>query len=527
MGLAIAAMGTAALVVFKKMVKQYVEVGDMIHKMALRTGFSAEKLSELAYAADISGADISMLEKGIKKMATSIGEANLGLKTYTDAFALIGIEVKELQGLNPEEQFMKMAEGIAAIEDPTQRAYAAQKLLGRAGTMLLPLFAEGAEGMKRLGEEGHTLGIIFDKEAAAKAAKLADAQRALKGSVQGLSIAVLNDLIPVITGVTKKFTTWFVENREYAGTWAKSLLGAFQFIAKGIEGLLLAWHGLKTGVFSVAQDITKGITRIAEALLWIAKLTPGTEIFYAEKLRDLIRDLTFASEHFREEKEKGIDTMTNIIVKYEAFVATLNKVKTGIDAVTTAQKSFGTVLVDSSLPATRDMSGVLEAALPGMESYVFANKAMTESQEEFSGLMIGALVTMEASLKGFVDAILGTFEKWAIGQIIPKIMAALPFPINLLATGAAIGAIKAIFAGIRSMEEGGIVEHEGPHYLHAGEVVVPAEVARGAAGMTKAGPGPFHTTVYLSIYAQRLDDRTIEQAAEKIRHAIKRQERRY
>ena len=143
----------------------------------------------------------------------------------------------------------------------------------------------------------------------------------------------------------------------------------------------------------------------------------------------------------------------------------------------------------------------------------------SEAQLEFSQLAIDEFVSMEASLKGFVDAVLGTFEKWALGQIIPKIMAALPFPFNLLATAGAIAAIKGIFAGIRSMEEGGVVEHEGPHYLHAGEVVVPANVAGGTTG-------PFHTIVNLKIYAQRLDDRTINQAAAKIRHAVNRQGRR-
>ena len=180
------------------------------------------------------------------------------------------------------------------------------------------------------------------------------------------------------------------------------------------------------------------------------------------------------------------------------------------------------------------MQTSLDSYVFGTERVLTANELLMESwgltseaQLEFSQLAMNEFMAMELSLKGFVGAILGTLEKWAIGQIMPKIMAALPFPINLLATGAAIGAIRAIFAGIKSMEEGGTVEHEGLHYLHAGEEVKSVEEVRATAGVTRAGPGPFHTTVYLSIYAQRLDDHTIDRAAAKIRAAVNRQERRY
>ncbi|GAH33710.1 unnamed protein product [marine sediment metagenome] len=88
---------------------------------------------------------------------------------------------------------------------------------------------------------------------------------------------------------------------------------------------------------------------------------------------------------------------------------------------------------------------------------------------DFAQAAISEFVMMEASIKGFVGAILGTFEKWAIGQIIPKIMAALPFPVNLLATGGAILAVKSIFAEIRGMEKGGWVGLQGPEIIKVGE----------------------------------------------------------
>ena len=97
----------------------------------------------------------------------------------------------------------------------------------------------------------------------------------------------------------------------------------------------------------------------------------------------------------------------------------------------------------------------------------------SEAQVDFALTMISEFTHMEASIKGFVGAIMNTFEQWAIGQIIPTIMAALPFPANLLATGGAILAIKSIFAGIRGEMEAQAEGKAGGGWvgLHGTEIV--------------------------------------------------------
>jgi len=120
--------------------------------------------------------------------------------------------------------------------------------------------------------------------------------------------------------------------------------------------------------------------------------------------------------------------------------------------------------------------GEAERILTANEALMESWGLTSESQLAFSEAMISEFVNMEASVKGFVTAIMNTFEQWAIGQIIPTIMAALPFPANLLATGGAILAIKALFAGIRgAMEtpegkaEGGWVGLHGKEIVKVGE----------------------------------------------------------
>lgn len=629
MGLAATAAGAAVLLVFKKMVKQYIEVGDMVHKMALRTGFAAETLSELAYAADISGADLTMLEKGVKKMSKTIVDASYGLETYLRVFRSLGLDINDLLKMAPEEQFLKIGAAIAEMESDTLRTAAAVDVFGRSGTMLLPLFKEGAEGIEKLRKEAHTLGIIFDTEAAAKAAKLKDAQTALKGSVQGLSIAILNDLIPVLTDVTKEFTAWFVDSRQDATTWAQGLLSFFKVIAQGIQGMMLAFHEFKTMVFEGGELITR-VMRI-QLELWmktiglLAKFSPaGSNLrkIYAS-LGQTLLDLQIIGEGYNEEQEKQIDTMTDIITGFEKFFAVLDNVAKGLKKVKKGTEDTGKAITESLGPFTswatgigiifqsvldnisktgRGMSDILGQAVTEMKSDIFEYKTTWQDtmREMLAGIggAVGAMDSIFSQLhaneaqriadqeKRQTDALESWFElervkiertitneeekvaalealdeekarkenelqhkmdkerrklerKKAkaqkmsglfaaginVAEAITKALTAGPL-IGQIFAGivAALGAVQmaAIAAApLPSLKEGGVIEKEGIYHLHAGEEVRPAPIVEGQM----RGRATIYATV--NIYPRRLDDRTINEAGEKILRVVKRQIGRY
>ncbi|GAH13266.1 unnamed protein product, partial [marine sediment metagenome] len=84
------------------------------------------------------------------------------------------------------------------VEDPTKRAALAQDIFGRAGTELLPLFAAGKEGLAELRKEAHDLGIVFDQEAANKAAELSDALKRMQEATSGVKMVIADKLIPVL-----------------------------------------------------------------------------------------------------------------------------------------------------------------------------------------------------------------------------------------------------------------------------------------------------------------------------------------
>jgi hypothetical protein len=206
MGIGVAALGASAIAAGAASVKSFADAGDEVQKMALRTGFGTEALSELRHAANLSGTSLAGFETGVKRMARFVDDANEGLSTSTRTMEQLGLTAEDIEGLSPEETFNKFAQSIASLEDPLARANAAQEVFGRAGTTMLPMFAEGAEGMAKMRQEAHDLGVVFDEDAANSAAEFKDNLTRLQGAFQGLMNQVAQALLPVLDPLIQAFT---------------------------------------------------------------------------------------------------------------------------------------------------------------------------------------------------------------------------------------------------------------------------------------------------------------------------------
>lgn len=219
------ASGVAAVGGLLGSTKAFARMGDTLQKMSLRTGLSAESLSELGFAAEQSGIDLTMLEAGLRKMQRSIADAASGSQAAQDALAALGLSVKNLTGLSPEEQFKLIADRIARIPDATMRAAAAMELFGRSGTMLLPLMNQGAAGIEALQRQARELGLTISTEDANAAAALTDTLNILWRVLKQGMFVIGSALGPMLkgfaqgaAGVIKRISDWIRENKALVVT---------------------------------------------------------------------------------------------------------------------------------------------------------------------------------------------------------------------------------------------------------------------------------------------------------------------
>ncbi|MCL2641854.1 MAG: hypothetical protein FWD53_13470 [Phycisphaerales bacterium] len=243
LGKKLAMIGTAVAAPLVGFAKVFASGSKELQTLSQRTGISVEALSELGYAASISGTNMQTLEGGIKKMQRTIYMAATGSKTATAALAQLGLTVDDLRGLSPDAQFKLIADKLAAIQSPAVRAAMAMAIFGKSGMDLLPMMSRGAAGIDAMQEEARRLGLTSSEASVAIGVKLAEALSTLwmvlkqVGTTLGEAVApLLTDVANRIIDIAVKAINWAKQNKELIVTIFKVAVGV---VAAGIALLVL------------------------------------------------------------------------------------------------------------------------------------------------------------------------------------------------------------------------------------------------------------------------------------------------
>ena len=203
--------------------KMTATAGDEIVHLAEKAGTSVEAISSLSYAARRADVGADSLAMAIKKMQVNITAAARGGEEATEVFTRLGLSAAELGRLQTEEQFRRIADRIAAIQNPAERAAAAVKIFGRNGTELMPLLLQGADGIAKWEARARALGLVMGSEAAEGAHRfsqlLGDLHDVMMSSVRvigGALIPYLDGMVNRIVQIITSVRQWIKEHRGLA-----------------------------------------------------------------------------------------------------------------------------------------------------------------------------------------------------------------------------------------------------------------------------------------------------------------------
>lgn len=214
-GFALAAGAAVGLI--GGLAKSVADKGDRIQKLSIQLGTTTEFISGMGHAAELSGASLEGFVTGFGKMQKSIADGVAGLTTAVRGFDALGLKAEELKRLKPEDQFLTIADRLGGLDDKTQRVAVAMDLFGRSGRELLPLFAQGGEGIQAMRDEAERLGLVMSQDLADASAQFNDDLTRLKGLGQGVRNQLAEGLLPQLTAVAQHF----LEGAEAGDTWTK------------------------------------------------------------------------------------------------------------------------------------------------------------------------------------------------------------------------------------------------------------------------------------------------------------------
>lgn len=186
-GLIKAAIGGMTVRSFLMAGQAALNAADNINDMSKRLGISTESLSQYGHVAKLSGASIDSFAVSMKYSQRAIAEAVARAGGARTMLRGLGLDARQLAQMKPEAAFEAIGDAISKLPTPAARTAAAMKLFGRAGTEMIPVFADGAEAVRAAREQFDSFGGTLDKISAGKAAAVNDSIDNLKAALQALA----------------------------------------------------------------------------------------------------------------------------------------------------------------------------------------------------------------------------------------------------------------------------------------------------------------------------------------------------
>ncbi len=192
---ATALAGTAIVGQIKDMVNAGLEYASALGEQAAQLGVTTKAMQEYRYVASQTGVSNEEMDAAIAKLSRTIGDAAGGSKKASAAFAALGISVRDANGnvKDAGELIPEIAGALEKIPSPAERASALVDLFGKAGQKLAPLMSEGAQGVQKLRDEAHQLGLVLSDDQIQKADATADKIAALNQQFNARIAGVVSD----------------------------------------------------------------------------------------------------------------------------------------------------------------------------------------------------------------------------------------------------------------------------------------------------------------------------------------------
>lgn len=247
-GLAALAAGTA----IGGLAVKFADTASSIADSSKRVGMSAEEYQKWKYAAKQSGIEAQTLEGLMKKQQTSFANATDGVKTQSDAYKKLEIDISKMTS---EEGFGAVINALAGMTDETARNSIANDIFGKSYADLIPLLNEGSDGIANLRQEAVDAGSVMSNESVAAGDKFGDTIDRLKATFDGIIMRVAEKLLPLF----EKFTTWFDENQTTIDAFVTNTLtilgNTISWIADNITWIIPVIGGL-VAAFATLQIIS-------------------------------------------------------------------------------------------------------------------------------------------------------------------------------------------------------------------------------------------------------------------------------
>ncbi len=181
---------------------------DLLAKNADKIGVTTQAYTELNYAvSQTSALTDQAFNMAMQRMTRKLGEAELGIGEGAKAFEALGLSIEDLAKLRPDEQFLKVADAVKALDDDQKQLAATAKIFDAEAAAIVTTLQRGSEEIEKYREEARLMGQTLTREQTAKAEAAKDAMDKLSRAWGGVS----NNMTAALAGPFTNFIVWLTD----------------------------------------------------------------------------------------------------------------------------------------------------------------------------------------------------------------------------------------------------------------------------------------------------------------------------
>ena len=209
-GLAVEGLKTAAGAVTSVVgsVSELANAGREIEKTAKSVGLSAEQYQRLQGATRLTGDDLQAVLPAFAKLGRVVRDAATGQGEAAKKMERIGISATTATGSlkGATDVFFEIADRFRAMEDGAEKSALALDFFEESGFKLIPFLNRGSEGIRELGNEAQSLGVVLSDDVIAESTEAATATARFDLAIEGLTNSLSSTLLPVLTDAADGLT---------------------------------------------------------------------------------------------------------------------------------------------------------------------------------------------------------------------------------------------------------------------------------------------------------------------------------
>jgi len=358
---------------FVGLVKGAIDSADAFGKMSDQTGIAANTLQAYVNAGKLAGVSQETIDKGLRRLAQSMREADQGVATYSDSFDALGISVRATDGTfkTSEQVLGEVADKFATMENGATKAALAMEIFGRSGASLINLLNGGAASLTEFN-------YAVSNEFAQNAEFFNDQIAVLGIRFDGFRKQLTDALLPALNTIVGVFSELFSSENDFSGFFkaieigirgisigifatvklvdemiriigqlAKRVQGFVDSVVKKIPKWMIgllggAGEGLKNIGSGIKDTVTSGMSSVFGEDFTAGFTERFTESF--NKINELFSGETNAPESYFNKVEDAANNAGDAINK--SFGQTMrDKLKTFKDGIKSVQESMADVVV--------------------------------------------------------------------------------------------------------------------------------------------------------------------------------------